>query len=471
MTRNGQRLLLLIDDEPAQRRLVAALAARGGWRAIFAADGETAIATLGTQDGMQLDAIVLDHCAPDADATSLIANLRERRPALPILMLTANGSVSHAVSAMRAGATDFLVKPLAPDRFLAALEAAVVGTSAGELRPLTEKIPALLAFDEIVGSSPDFRAALAIAAKAARARVAILLEGEIGVGKEVIAEAIHAASPRSKKPMTTVNCGAIPANLVESELFGHEKGAFTGAFERKIGRFQEADGATLFLDEIDEMPLDVQVKLLHVLQTGEVHAIGARHSRDVDVRVIAATNKRLIDEVDAGRFREDLYYRLNAVQVSIPPLRERTGDIPALARHLLARIAEQPGLRSLGITDAALALLVQYDWPGNVRQLQNALFRAAVLCEDSALTEDDFPQIASLGNRQRMPASAALGGGGVTLFRPDGNLRALDEIEADVIRLAIGHYRGRMTEVARRLGIGRSTLYRKLGELGIDNAA
>jgi DNA-binding NtrC family response regulator len=471
MMRNGQRLLLLIDDEPAQRRLVAALAARGGWRAIFAADNETAIATLGTQDGMQLDAIVLDHWAPDADATSLIAALRERRPALPILMLTANGSVTHAVAAMRAGATDFLVKPLAPDRFLAALDAAVVGTAAGELRPLTEKIPALLAFDEIVGSSPDFRAALAIAAKAARARVAILLEGEVGVGKDVIAEAIHAASPRSKKPLTTVNCGAIPANLVESELFGHEKGAFTGAFERKIGRFLDADGGTVFLDEVDEMPLEAQAKLLRVLQTGEVHALGARHPRDVDVRVIAATNKRLLDEVAAGRFREDLYDRLNAVQVTIPPLRERTGDIPALARHLLARIAEQPGLRPLGITDSALALLVQYDWPGNVRQLQNALFRAAVLCEDTALTEEDFPQIAALGTRQRAPATAALGGGGVTLFRPDGNLRALEEIEADVIRLAIGHYRGRMTEVARRLGIGRSTLYRKLGELGIDNAA
>jgi DNA-binding NtrC family response regulator len=471
MMRNGQRLLLLIDDEPAQRRLVAALAARGGWRAIFAADNETAIATLGTQDGMQLDAIVLDHWAPDADATSLIAALRERRPALPILMLTANGSVTHAVAAMRAGATDFLVKPLAPDRFLAALDAAVVGTAAGELRPLTEKIPALLAFDEIVGSSPDFRAALAIAAKAARARVAILLEGEVGVGKDVIAEAIHAASPRSKKPLTTVNCGAIPANLVESELFGHEKGAFTGAFERKIGRFHDADGGTVFLDEVDEMPLEAQAKLLRVLQTGEVHALGARHPRDVDVRVIAATNKRLLDEVAAGRFREDLYDRLNAVQVTIPPLRERTGDIPALARHLLARIAEQPGLRPLGITDSALALLVQYDWPGNVRQLQNALFRAAVLCEDTALTEEDFPQIAALGTRQRAPATAALGGGGVTLFRPDGNLRALEEIEADVIRLAIGHYRGRMTEVARRLGIGRSTLYRKLGELGIDNAA
>ena len=472
MTRNGQRLLLLIDDEPAQRRLVSALAGRAGWRSIFAADGEMALAQLGTQDGMQLDAILLDQWAPDADAAPLIAELRERRPALPILMLTANGSVSHAVGAMRAGATDFLVKPLAPERLLAALEAAVAGTAAGELRPLTEKIPALLAFDEIVGSSPDFRAALAIAAKAARARVPVLVEGESGVGKEVVADAIHAASPRSKKPMITVNCGAIPANLVESELFGHEKGAFTGAFERKIGKFADADGGTLLLDEIGEMPLETQVKLLRVLQSGEIQPIGARHARQVDVRVIAATNKTLLDEVAAGRFREDLYYRLNVVQVTIPPLRERLGDVPALARHLLARIAQQPGLRPLGITDDALALLVQYDWPGNVRQLQNALFRAAVLCEGAALTRGDFPQIAALGDRRSGPVgTAAPSGGGITLFRPDGNLRPLEDIEADVIRLAIGHYRGRMTEVARRLGIGRSTLYRKLGELGIDNAA
>ena len=473
MTRNGQRLLMLIDDEPAQRRLVAAIAARRGWRAIFANDGEMAIATLGTQDGMQLDAILLDHWAPDADPTILIAELRKRRPALPLLLLTANSSVAQAVAAMRAGATDFLVKPLAPERLLGALDAAVAGKAAGELRPLTEKIPALLAFDEIVGSAPDFRAALAIAAKAARARVPVLLEGESGVGKEVVAEAIHAASPRGKKPMITVNCGAIPANLVESELFGHERGAFTGAFERKIGRFQEADGGTLFLDEIGEMPLEAQVKLLRVLQSGDIQPIGARHAREVDVRVIAATNKTLIDEVEGGRFREDLYYRLNVVQVTIPPLRERSGDIPALARHLLARIAQQPGLRPLGITDEALDLLGNYDWPGNVRQLQNALFRAAVLCDGAALTSADFPQIAALGAQRHSVAGPApmATSGGVTLFHPDGNLRALEEIEADVIRLAIGHYRGRMTEVARRLGIGRSTLYRKLGELGIDSAA
>ncbi|WBH16120.1 sigma-54-dependent transcriptional regulator [Sphingomonas radiodurans] len=473
MTRNGQRMLMLIDDEPAQRRLVAALASRGGWRTLFAGDSDTAIATLGTQDGMQLDAIVLDHWGEDADASALIAELRARRPALPILVLTANGSVSHAVNAMRAGATDFLVKPLAPERMLRALDAAVVGTSAGELRPLTEKIPALLGFDEIVGSEPQFRAALAIAAKAARARVAVLIEGESGVGKEVVAEAVHAASPRSKKPMITVNCGALPPNLVESELFGHERGAFTGAFERKIGRLVDADGGTIFLDEIGEMPLDAQAKLLAMLQSGEAHPIGARHAREVDVRVIAATNKRLIDEVEAGRFREDLYFRLNVVQVTIPPLRERAQDIPALARHLLARIAHQPGLKELGITDDALALLVDYDWPGNVRQLQNALFRAAVLCEGDALTRTDFPQIATANRRvDRLPQPQQMAtSGGVTLFHPDGNLRQLEEIEADVIRLAIGHYRGRMTEVARRLGIGRSTLYRKLGELGIDNAA
>ena len=470
MTRNGQKLLLLIDDEPAQRRLVAALAARAGWRAIFANDGEMGVATLGTQDGMQLDAILLDQSSPDADAIQTIAALRERRPALPILLLTANGSVAQAVAAMRAGATDFLVKPLAPERLLAALEAAIAGAAAGELRPMTEKIPALLGFDEIVGSAPDFRTALAIAAKAARARVPVLIEGESGVGKEVVAEAIHAASPRAKKPMVSVNCAAIPANLVESELFGHEEGAFTGAFDRKIGRFQQADGGTLFLDEIGEMPLDAQAKLLRVLQDSAIHPLGARHPREVDVRVVAATDRRLIDEVEAGRFREDLYVRLNVVPVTIPPLRERAGDIPALARHLLARIAQQPGLRPLGITDDALQLLAEYDWPGNVRQLGNALFRAAVLCEATALTRADFPQIESLGARRNATAQAAIAGG-VTLFRPDGNMRPLEDIEADVIRLAIGHYRGRMTEVARRLGIGRSTLYRKLGELGIDNAA
>ncbi|MHA6768357.1 sigma-54-dependent transcriptional regulator [Sphingobium ummariense] len=480
MARDGIPMLLLIDDEPAQRRLVAALAARAGWRTVFAPDGETAIATLGTQDGMRLDAVLLDQWSPDYEPSGLIRELRARRPALPILVLTAHNNVAVAVEAMRAGATDYLSKPIAPERLLAALNATLAdGDPRGELRPLTEKITAPLSFEDVVGSAPQFRAALAIAAKAARARVPVLIEGESGVGKDVIARAIHAASPRHKQAMVTVNCGAIPANLVESELFGHERGAFTGAFERHVGKFLSADMGTLFLDEVSEMPFDAQVKLLRVLQDGEVQPIGARLPVHVDVRVIAATNKRLIEEVEAGRFREDLYYRLNVVQLTVPPLRERMGDIPALCRHLLARIAGQPGLRSLGLTDDALALLLRHDWPGNVRQLQNALFRAAVLCEGDALTPQDFPQIAAQvmagggGPQRTEPGSrqAHQEGAGITLFEGDGHVRQLAEIEADVIRLAIGHYRGRMTEVARRLGIGRSTLYRKLAELGIESAA
>ena len=471
MTRSGERLLMLIDEEPAQRRLVAAIAARRAWRTLLANDGGAGIAALATPDGMALDAVIIDHAAPDADSAALIAELRARRPRLPILMLTAHDSVAAAVAAMRAGATDFLVKPIAAERLLAALEAATGGTTAGELRPLSEKLTARLAFDEIVGSAPQFRAALAIAAKAARARVPVLIEGESGVGKQVVAEAIHAASPRGRKEMISVNCGAISANLVESELFGHEQGAFPGAFERRTGRIAEAEGGTLFLDEISEMPLDAQVKLLRVLQSGEIQPLGARHSRPVDVRIVAATHKPLATEVEAGRFRGDLYYRLNIVQVAIPPLRARAGDIPALARHLLARIAAQPGLREFGITDDALQLLGSYDWPGNVGQLQNALFRAAILCDGDALTRSDFPQIAQLSLGRPAGQQRGQGNAGVTLFRADGHMRGLDEIEADVIRLAIGHYRGRMSEVARRLGIGRSTLYRKLGELGIDQSA
>jgi DNA-binding NtrC family response regulator len=479
------RCLLLIDDEPAQRRLVTAIGARAGWWVRGASDFESARRMLTDPQEPRFDAILLDHWLPDAEGTDLIRKVRELRPGLPLLVLTARNSVSVAVDAMRAGASDFLVKPLAPDRLLLALDAATDRRRSGrELRPLSEKIAKPLGFEEIVGSAPDFRAALAIAAKAARARVSVLIEGESGSGKEIVAQAIHAASPRGRKKLHIVNCGAIPENLVDSVLFGHEKGAFTGAFDRHIGRFEDADGATLFLDEVGELPLETQVKLLRVIESGEFQRVGSRISQTVDVRLIAATNRRLAEEVAAGRFREDLYYRLNVVHVQIPPLRERISDIPALTRHLLHRIAEQPGMRPLSISDEGLAVLMRYGWPGNVRQLQNALFRAAVLCEGDALTAADFPQIAAesrLGRRaddyhaQRLSGASAnaafASGAGVNLYDSDGNLRPLEAIEADVIRLAIGHYRGRMTEVARRLGIGRSTLYRKLGELGIDNAA
>ena len=474
MADQEQRLLMLIDDEPAQSRLISALAAREGWRTVIARDSETAIATLGTRQGMQLSAIILDQWVPGDDAGALIAELKSRRPALPILMLTTSTSPLLAVEAMRAGATDYLVKPVAPDRLMHALRSATTREAPrDELAPLTEKMPSNPDFESMIGAAPNFRKALAVAAKAARGHGPVLIEGDTGTGKEMLIRAMHAASPRAKSPLRIVNIGGLPANSIESALFGHEKGAFPGAFDRQVGALQHCDGATLALDEVDRLPLSVQERLLESIRKSDVRPIGARHSFRIDARLIAASNLPLQDLVSEGHFLPELLEALSPTKVSLPPLRERTGDIPALARFFLARIGEQPGLRELGITDGALSLLAAYDWPGNVRQLQAVLFRAAVFCDGDALTSEDFPQLLNI-----LGSGPATGAGhpvqesaGVMLYTADGNLRPLDEIEADVIRLAIGLYRGRMTEVARRLGIGRSTLYRKLGELGIDNAA
>ena len=469
-----QRLLLLIDDEPAQCRLISALAAREGWRTIIASDSETAIATLGTRQGMQLDAIILDQWVPGDDACALIAELKSRRPALPILMLTTSSSPLLAVEAMRAGATDYLIKPVAPDRLMHALRSVTTHeTAQDELAPLTEKMPSTPDFEAMIGATPKFRAALAVAAKAARNHGPVLIEGESGTGKEMLVRAMHAASPRAKAPFRIINIGGLPSNSIESVLFGHEKGAFPGAFDRHIGALQHSDGGTLVIDEIDRLEPSVQERLLESLQRSDVRPIGANHSFKIDVRLIAASNLPLQDLVAGGHFLPELLQAISPTTVALPPLRERQGDIPALSRHFLARIGEQPGLRELGITDGALALLAAYDWPGNVRQLQAVLFRAAVFCDGDALTSEDFPQLLNMLG-QGHPATSGSPvheSSGIMLYSPDGNLRPLEEIEADVIRLAIGHYRGRMTEVARRLGIGRSTLYRKLSELGIDNAA
>ena len=465
------RLLMLIDDEPAQSRLITALAAREGWRTLVVRDSETAIATLGTRQGMQLNAIILDQWVPGDEACSLIAELRSRRPAIPILMLTTSASPLLAVEAMRAGATDYMVKPVAPDRLMQALRMATTREAPrDELQPLTEKMPGAASFEGMIGASPAFRTALAVAAKAARNHSPVLIEGEGGAGKETLVRAIQAASPRAKAPFRLLNIGAIPANSVESALFGHEKGAFPGAFDRHIGALQHADGGTLALDEIDRLPLAVQTRLLESLAKSDVRPIGARHSFRIDVRLIAASNLPLKELSLTDHFLPELHQALSGVTVYLPPLRERAGDIPALARHFLARIGEQPGLRPLGITDSALALLGAYDWPGNVRQLQAVLFRAAVFCDGDALTAEDFPQLSDMLGEAGSQQAPAQEGMGVMLYAADGNLRPLEDIEADVIRLAIGHYRGRMTEVARRLGIGRSTLYRKLTELGIGEA-
>jgi len=463
---------MLIDDEPAQSRLITALAAREGWQVLVVGDAETAIATLGTRQGMQLSAIVLDQWVPGDDACALIEELKALRPAMPILMLTTSASPLLAVEAMRAGATDYLVKPIAPDRLMTALRSATRPEAPkDELQPLTEKMPAVLDFDAMIGTSQSFRSALANAAKAARGQGSVLIEGESGTGKEMLVRAMHSASTRSKSPLRIINVGGVAANSIESVLFGHEQNAFPGAFDRQIGALQHCDGGTLVLDEIDRLAPQLQDVLAEALTSGIVRPIGAKHGFRVDVRLLAASNLPLTDLIAAGHFDANLYEAVSATKIVLPPLRERQGDISALTRHFLARIGDQPGLRALSISDTALSLLSAYDWPGNVRQLQAVLFRAAVFCDTETLTVESFPQLSELLGECDAALDPMHEGVGIMLYTPDGNLRPLEEIEADVIRLAIGHYRGRMTEVARRLGIGRSTLYRKLGDLGIGDAA
>jgi len=469
----GVRGLLLIDDQAAQAGLITAMATRASWRVVRAIDPATAL-TIARARRSRLDAILFDSCSPRDTIVAAVSNLRQQCPDIPVVVITAQDSAALAIEAIRAGASDFIVKPITPDRLFAALDHATSKDRDGELRPLTEKSCEPLTFGEIVGDAPCFRHVIDTAARVAATPAPVLIEGESGVGKEVIAQAIHRASPVRDRPLVTVNCGAIPANLVESELFGHERGAFTGAFDRRIGHFASADGGTIFLDEIGELPLEAQVKLLRVLQSGEIQPIGARAPRRVSVRILAATNRSLAADVAGGRFREDLYYRLAVVQIVVPPLRNRTEDIAPLAQNMLARIAVQLGTPTIAIDAEALDLLAAFDWPGNVRQLHNVLFRAAIFCRDGRLGVEDFPHLARAsssvsGSAPRECEPAGPGPrGAVPLFQPDGHVRRLDDIERDMMRLAIAHYQGRMTEVARRLGIGRSTLYRRLGELGID---
>ncbi|HEV2079678.1 MAG TPA: sigma-54 dependent transcriptional regulator [Allosphingosinicella sp.] len=474
---DAPRTLLLIGADPALRRLAAIVGTREGWRIEALPDVASASTVL--QKAAQPNTALLSGWSLGSDS---LEKLLASRADLPVIV---TGAGSAAFDAIRAGASDFLATPVTPDRLVAALrEAGDRRRRRGELRPVTEKASPPLAFDEIVGSTPAFRAALAVAAKAARSRLPVLIEGERGTGKETVALAIHRAGPRAGRPLVGIDCGAAFPNLIESALFGHEKGAFAGAFDRQPGRLEQADGGTLFIDDVAALPVEAQDRLLHFIKTGELRRIGARGFKPIDVRIIAGAGAPLLRQVAEGRFREDLCRHLCAVHVQIPPLRERRGDIPDLARHMLARISQQPGMRPLGIRDDALEVLMAYGWPGNVRQLQSALLRAALACQGNALTAADLPRVAqeaSFSNRSDDYQAEPLGGAsaaaalahapGITLYRPDGNLRSLDEIEADVIRLAIGHYQGRMTEVARRLGIGRSTLYRKLAELGISDAA
>jgi DNA-binding NtrC family response regulator len=478
MAEDRVRSLLLLDADADERRLISAIATRAGWSAVNAADGDMAAALLQGPHGREVQAVLLGSWDSEK-SPAVITGLREHRASLPVIVLSHGESVSVAVEAMRAGASDFLVRPVAPERLLDALAAnADRRRAAGELAPVSEKLAPELSLEQLVGASPEFRASLAIAAKAARNRLPILIIGEPGTGKETIARAIHAASLRARCQLLTLDCKAVPANIIDSELLGHEKGAFPGAFAAKVGKLVQADGGTLLLDEIGALPAETQAQLDRVLATGEVRPVGLNGSYSVDVRIIATSSRPLPDDFDPG-----LAERIGATTVTLPPLRERSGDIPALVRHMLNRFCDQTGMRPLSIGNDALAVLMRYGWPGNVRQLAGVLFRAGLQCDSSSLTAEHFPHIAiqSRFSGRRSDFSPILskshsdeaiaGASPVTMFTSDGHLRPLEEIEADIIRLAIGHYRGRMTEVARRLGIGRSTLYRKLGELGIDTAA
>ncbi|MGL5115664.1 MAG: sigma-54-dependent transcriptional regulator, partial [Beijerinckiaceae bacterium] len=454
--------ILIADDDPIQRRLLTEMVKRAGYDPIAVDGGEAAIRAVEAGEP-KIDLLILDLVMPDLDGMGVLGRLRERDIALPVIVQTAHGSIETVISAMRAGAADFVVKPVGSERLQISMKNALrVDALEGELRRVSRRGTNMLTFRDLVTRSSEMERVIRLGERAARSAIPVLLEGESGVGKEVIARAIQGSGERRGKPFVTVNCGAIPGNLVESILFGHEKGSFTGASDRHIGKFVEASGGTLFLDEVGELPLDAQVKLLRAIQEGEVDPVGGRKSVKVDIRIISATNQNLIQLVKDGRFREDLYYRLNVFPVSIPPLRVRRDDIPDLARRFLARFAAEEGRNIRAISSEAMALIQNYDWPGNVRQLENALFRAVVLAEGDELTVAEFPQIAAQVDGfdvriPRAPAQIAPVSGqqvirevvqvavndpsAIKLIDDSGDMRKLDEIERETIKFAIAHYR------------------------------
>jgi DNA-binding NtrC family response regulator len=464
------KTVLVVDDDPTQRRLMQAAAEKQGFRARVVDNGELALAE--ASDPRQgVDVVLLDLVMPGLSGMETLERLMERRPDLPVIVLTATGGIDTVVQAMRAGAIDFLVKPASPERIGISIRNALkVSDLRGEVKRLTRKSEGAMGFEDMIAGAPTMRQVVRLGQRAASSGIPILILGESGVGKEVIARCIQGASDRAGKPFVTVNCGAIPENLVESILFGHEKGSFTGAHEKKLGKFVEADQGTLFLDDVGELPLEMQVKLLRVLQEGEVDAVGSRRPTKVDVRIISATNRDLATQVREGRFREDLYYRLNVYPIEVPALRERREDLPAMVDHFIRRFNAEEGRTVPGVTAEAMTMLMTYDWPGNVRQLENSVFRAIVLSDGDALTPNDFPQISGLVSPARSVSEAAVmttdatTGQKLAISDEAGDLRTLEAIERDLIQYAIDHYAGHMSEVARRLGIGRSTLYRKVRE-------
>ncbi len=482
--------VLVVDDDPVQLRLTAEVANRAGFKLLTATSGEQALQIL--REDRNIGAMILDLVMPDLDGMGVMDAMRREGLTTPVIIQTANASLETVISAMRNGAADYFVKPVAPERLVISLRNAMkLDALEAAIRSERSRKAGTFTTADMIARAPSMARVLSLSAKAARSAIPVLIEGEAGVGKELVARIIQGSSDRAGKPFITVNCAAIAPNLLESTLFGHRKGAFAGALADAAGKFTEAHNGTLFLDEVGELPLDIQGKLLRALQDGEIEPVGGNRTERVNVRVISATNRRLLNLAKSGEFREDLFYRLNVFPIYVPPLRERMEDVAALVSLFIARFAAEAGKRVLGISPPALDLLNGYSWPGNVRQLENAIYRAVVLTDGAFLETVDFPQIVaqSAGRDRAIRSIEALPIPSAPthidtapprpridiqpaplpdrFLDPAGGIAALAEIERAAIVFAIEHHGGRMSRVARALKIGRSTLYRKLHEYGL----
>ncbi|MGE9985988.1 sigma-54-dependent transcriptional regulator [Desulfovibrio sp. SGI.169] len=451
--------ILVADDDATHREMLRTLLHEWGYAAGEAADGERAVALCREQP---FDLALMDVRMPKKNGLEALKDIKAHNPALPVLIMTAFSDVAAAVEAIKSGAYDYLTKPLDFEKLKVVLRNvfAHVGL-VEENASLSRSLAATEARSDMVGRSAAMSALWEMIRTIAPTDATVLITGESGTGKELVARAVHAASRRAQGPFVAVNCAALTESLLASELFGHEKGAFTGADKKHEGLFLRADGGTIFLDEIGEMPLSMQVKLLRAIQEREVLSVGGNRAVPVDVRIIAATNRDLAREVDAGNFRQDLYYRLNVVALALPPLRERADDIPLLAQHFMNRFAARNGKRIKGFTPGAMDRLVRYAWPGNVRELENVIERASILLLGEHISERELPE------RLKAPEQ-----GDALADALESDCPTLDDVERAVILKTLKRFGGNKTEAARALGITRKTLHARLNryQSGRDNA-
>ena len=444
--------VLVVDDDQVHRYMLSAMLRDWGWTPVEADDGTTAVAAV---EKHRYDAVLMDVRMVRMGGREAFTRIQQIEPDLPVIIMTAYSSVEDAVEVIRQGAYDYLTKPLDFNRLRLALLRAADHHQVASRR---QEPPVAGSIDVagIIGSSAPMQELLEMISYVAPTEATVLISGESGTGKELVAEALYRNSARRQQPFVKVNCAALAESLLESELFGHEKGAFTGAERRREGKFVQADSGTLFLDEIGETSPAMQVKLLRVLQEQELQRVGGEETIRVDVRIIAATNRRLEEEVAAGTFREDLYYRLNVVMLKVPPLRERSEDIPRLVEHFAARFAEKNRRILEGISDECLALLCRYPWPGNVRELENALERGIILMRGNVLTEKSLPLTVLQGQPRSDDSRPSLTGG------------SLSDAERRLILETVAETGGNKSEAARRLGITRKTLQNKLNRYQAD---